>query len=327
MKLDRGIIMPTVNVQIVTYNSEKDIRNCLESVFLQTFPIQQVIVIDNQSHDQTLTIINSFANVKVVKNKWNNGFAGGHNQGITLSESDYILVLNPDVILQKDYVKNIIGEMEQNIKIGSATGKLYREMDKHVLDSTGLIIKKNRRAFDRGSGETDRGQYNLLQDIFGVSGAAAIYRREMIKDISIDGQFFDETFFAYKEDVDVSWRAQLLGWKSMFVPSAIAEHSRGWQEEKKRSDIPLFIRQSSYINRYFCFLKNDVVPYFILHFPIIILYEIPSFTYAALKERETLAAWRNFKLEYQAMKQKRTKIMRKRKSSNKQIYSYFKGIW
>lgn len=319
--------MPTVSAQIVTYNSEKDIIKCLESIFLQTYPIQQVIIIDNQSTDQTLNIVDSFDNIQVVKNKINNGFAGGHNQGIALSASDYIMVLNPDVTLQNDYVKNIINEMEQDENIGSATGKLYRDVDHCIIDSTGVIIKKNRRAFDRGSGEIDRGQFDQLQDLFGVSGAAAVYRREMIRDISVDGQFFDETFFAYKEDVDVSWRAQLLGWKSLFVPSAIAEHSRGWQEEKKRSDIPVFIRQKSYINRYFCMLKNDVISHFTLHFPIIFLYEVLSLTYAALKERETLSAWRGFKEEYQVMKQKRNCIMNKRRSSNKQIYSYFKGIW
>lgn len=319
--------MPTISVHIVTHNSEKDIKKCLESVLAQSIPIQQVLVIDNQSTDRTLKVVNFFEDVKVIKNNYNSGFAGGHNQGINISVSDYILVLNPDVVLQKDYVKNIIDEMDKNREIGSSTGKLYRNINHRILDSTGIIIKKNRRAFDRGSGETDRGQYDQLQEIFGVSGAAAVYRRKMIEDISISGQFFDETFFAYKEDVDVSWRAQLLGWKSLFVPDAIAKHSRGWQDEKKRSDVPLFIRQKSYINRYFCILKNDVVSLFVLHLPIIILYEILSFAYAVLKERELLSAWKGFKSEYLTMKQKRKCIMNKRKSTNKQIYSYFKGIW
>ena len=327
MNRRRGILMPTVSVQIVTYNSEKDIRNCLLSVFGQTFPIQHVIVIDNQSTDNTLNIVSSFAKVQIIKNNFNNGFARGHNQGIALSDTDYILVLNPDVILQKDYIKNIVNAMEQNKKVGLATGKLYRDIRHSIIDSTGIIIRKNRRAFDRGAKEVDQGQYDQSLDIFGVSGAAAIYRRKMIEDISIASQFFDETFFAYKEDVDVSWRAQLLGWKSLFVPNAIAEHSRGWQEEKKRSNIPLFIRKNSYINRYFCMLKNDVVSRFVLHFPIIMMYEILSFAYALLRERKVLTAWKYFKSEYHTMIQKRKFIMTKRRKSNKEVYSYFKGVW
>ena len=319
--------MPTVSVQIVTYNSEKDINRCLESVFAQSYPLQKVTVIDNQSKDQTVQIVDSFNNVHLVKNDYNNGFAGGHNQGIQNSMSDYVLVLNPDVCLHSDYVKNIIFLMEQKVEIGMATGKLYRDVKRKILDSTGIKIKKNRRAFDRGSGEVDGGQYDLLPAIFGASGAAAVYRREMIEDISIRGQFFDETFFAYKEDVDVSWRAQLLGWKSRFVSNAIAEHSRGWQEEKKRTDVPLFIRQKSYINRYYCLIKNDCLSRFILHFPIIITYEILSFAYASLKEREILRAWRSFKLEFKNMREKRRIIMKKRRSANKQIYSHFKGFW
>jgi GT2 family glycosyltransferase len=319
--------MPSVSVQIVTFNSEKDIKTCLEGVFSQSYPIQKVMIIDNQSVDQTLQVVEGFDNVQVIKNSFNNGFAGGHNQGIRESDEDFILVLNPDVQLHKDYIKNIVLEMEQNSHIGMATGKLYRDIHQHVLDSTGIIVKRNRRAFDRGAGETDAGQYNEVQEVFGVSGAAAVYRRKMVEDISIDGQFFDETFFAYKEDVDVSWRAQLLGWKSRFVPSAVAEHSRGWQEEKKRSDVPLFIRQKSYINRYFYILKNDDLSPFILNSPFILMYEILSFSYALLKERQVLTAWKSYRAEYKQMLEKRRFIIKKRKSTKEDIHAHFKGIW
>ena len=319
--------MPKVSVQIVTYNSGKDIKTCLDSVFSQSYPIQEVTIIDNQSSDKTLQIVEVFNNIKLIKNDYNNGFAGGHNQGIRISKSDYILVLNPDVRLSKDYMKNIISVMEYDTEIGMATGKLYRDIDMKILDSAGIIIKKNRRAFDRGSGEIDRGQYDYSKEIFGVSGAAAVYRREMIKDISYQGQFFDESFFAYKEDIDVSWRALLLGWKSQYIPDSIAEHGRGWQEEKKRSQVPLYIRQKSYINRYYCILKNDQLSYFALHLPFIIAYEIASFSYAFLRERKLLLVWKSFIREYKHMFEKRKMIQLNRKKTNKQIYSYFKGIW
>lgn len=320
-------MLPTISVQIVTFNSEEDIVACLNGVYRQTYPIQEVVIIDNHSQDQTLQIIRPIKDLHIIKNKVNNGFTGGHNQGIHYTTSDYVLVLNPDVRLHKDYIKNIVNYMENDSCIGLATGKLYRDIEKKILDSTGITIKKNRRAYDRGSGEIDVQQYDFSQDIFGVSGAAAIYRREMLEDVSIDNQFFDESFFAYKEDVDVSWRAQLLGWKSVFVPSAIAEHQRGWQDGKKRSDISLFIRRKSYINRYYYLLKNDHLVYFILHLPIILAYEISSFIYAIVKEPKLLGAWKSFKLEFKLLLKKRKVIMNKKKVPNKQIYSYFKGIW
>ncbi|WKA47184.1 glycosyltransferase family 2 protein [Geobacillus zalihae] len=319
--------MPTITVQIVTYNSEKYINDCLESVRAQSYPITNIIVIDNASDDSTVEIVEKHDDILLVKNQNNNGFAGGHNQALQLSSSDYVLVLNPDVCLHSNYIEEIIKVMEINPSIGMGTGKLYRDYKKRLLDSTGIIIKKNRRAFDRGTGQIDNGQFDKDVEIFGVSGAAALYRRQMIEDISINNQFFDESFFAYKEDVDVSWRARIFGWNSIFVPNAIAEHKRGWNEQKKRSDVPMKIRKHSYINRYYCILKNDHLLYILLHLPAILIYEFIILSYAVLKERELLKAWTLFKNEYSNMILKRKKIQRARRTSLKNIYKFFRGIW
>lgn len=319
--------MPSISVHIVTYDSEKEIETCLESIFNQSIIIDTVLVIDNNSKDTTLSLLSKYKDVKVIRNEVNNGFAGAHNQGINITETDYVLVLNPDVILDRNYIKNIIERLEADTNLGMATGKLYRDIDKKIIDSCGLAMKKNRRAVDRGSNLLDTGQYNQVENIFGVSGAAAVYRRKMILDISFNNEFFDASFFAYKEDIDVSWRAQILGWKGIYVPDALAQHGRGWKEDKKRTDIPLKIRQNSYINRYFYIMKNDNLLYFILHFPFIIIYEILSFTYAIFREKEVLKSWDLFRKQYSKMRVKRAEITKRQKASNKEIYSWFKGIW
>ena len=318
---------PTVTVQIVTYNSESDIEACLYAVMKQTYPIHEIIVIDNNSQDETVSKVRAFSNVQLVLNQQNTGFAPAHNQAMQMTDTDYVLVLNPDVQLHDTYIGEIIGALESDSCIGMATGKLYRDIDKKLLDSTGIQMKKNRRAIDRGANEIDVGQYDSLIYIFGVSGAAAIYKRAMIQNISYGNQFFDESFFAYKEDVDVSWRSQLLGWKAVFVPHALASHGRGWKEEKKRSEIPVYIRQKSYINRYFYIFKNDTVSNHIIHLPYILFFEIASFIYTLLKERELLIAWKFFKQNFVKMKLKREFIQQKQKVSNKFIRSFFKGIW
>lgn len=318
---------PTVSVQIVTFNSEDDIENCLKAVKNQSYPIHRLIVIDNNSNDETLLKVQKFKDIEIIKNINNVGFAEGHNQGITMTNTDYVLVLNPDVQLHNNYIEYIIEALKNNPIAGMATGKLYRDIENRVLDSTGIQMKKNRRANDRGTGEIDRGQYDRKNLIFGVSGAAAIYKREMINSISLNQEFFDKTFFAYKEDVDVSWRAQILGWNSLFVHQAIAMHVRGWNEKKKRSEVPLYIRQKSYINRYFYMVKNDQLSYYILHLPFILFFEMASFFYTLLKERELLSSWKFYKQQWKSLKEKRTFIMSNKKSSNKQIYSFFKGIW
>lgn len=320
--------MPTVSVNIVTYNSEEEISSCIAAVKKQTFPIKEIIILDNASLDNTVKKVEESLHVTLQINKENNGFAGGHNQLMDVSSSDYVLVLNPDVILHKDYVSEIVKEMELREDVGMATGKLFRDFDNSILDSTGLLMKKNRRAFDRGSGEKDYGQYDEENFVFGVSGAAAVYKRQMIDEININGQFFDEAFFAYKEDVDVSWRAQLFGWKAIFVPSAVAIHERGWKEDKKREDIPLRIRKHSYINRYYCMLKNDQFTFLLKHFLFIVFYETLSLAYATLKEPKVLLSWKEFYVQLKYMRHARKNIMSRVKKENLQsVYSYFRGIW
>ncbi|WP_107839169.1 glycosyltransferase family 2 protein [Metasolibacillus meyeri] len=319
--------MTSIAVQIVTYNSADDIGTCLDSVFAQTYPIQQVIVIDNNSKDSIEEIITLYPHIHFVKNSVNNGFVGGHNQALDFSNSEYVLVLNPDVILEPTYIERIMEYIVLKDYIGAATGKLYRDVQSRIIDSTGINIKKNRRAVDRGSGEVDKGQYDKDINVFGVSGAAAIYKRAMMESISDKGQFFDESFFAYKEDVDVSWRARLAGWEICFVPEAIAQHERGWKGNQSRKNISLKTRKHSYINRHFYILKNDKIVYFLLHLPIICLYELACLIYIGLKEPKLISAYQLLFKEYKSLKRKRRWIQMNSKVPSKQIYEYFKGIW
>ena len=319
--------MASIAVQIVTYNSADYITDCLDSVILQSYLVEKIIVIDNNSNDCIKDIVSRYSNVYFVQNSINSGFVGGHNQGLNYAETDYVLVLNPDVILDKYYIEHIIKFMQLNEKVGAATGKLYRDLDSHIIDSTGINIKKSRRAVDRGSGEVDQGQYDGMINVFGVSGAAAVYKREMVEMISREGQFFDESFFAYKEDVDVSWRARLAGWEICFVPQAIAKHERGWKDNQSRKDISLQTRKHSYINRHFYVIKNDNFFYFLLHFPFILLYEASCLVYILLKERKLFNAYKLLFKEYKSLKNEKAFIQSYRKAPSKKIYQYFKGIW
>jgi len=319
--------LASIAVQIVTYNSADYIADCLNSVILQSYPVEKIIVIDNDSNDCIKDVVSHYSNVYFVQNSINSGFVGGHNQGLNYAETDYVLVLNPDVILDKYYIEHIIKFMQLNEKVGAATGKLYRDLDSYIIDSTGINIKKSRRAVDRGSGEVDQGQYDDMINVFGVSGAAAVYKREMIDMISEDGRFFDESFFAYKEDVDVSWRARLAGWEICFVPKAIAQHERGWKDNKSRKDISLKTRKHSYINRHFYIIKNDNIFYFLLHFPFIFIYEASCLVYILLKERKLFYAYKLLFIEYKSLKNKKMFIQSYRKAPSKKIYQYFKGIW
>ncbi|WP_333492551.1 glycosyltransferase family 2 protein [Paenibacillus timonensis] len=308
---------PTVTIQIVTYNSADDIEECLNAVRQQSYPTEEIIVIDNASTDGTADRVRAFIeqnkanNVRFVRNPSNIGFAPAHNQGIRLTQSDYVLVLNPDVQLGTEYVERLVEVMEQRPEVGSATGLLILKSSPDIVDSTGLSMNGIWRAVDRGAGES-AGQWSESGEVFGVSGAAAMYRRAMIDEISIAGEFFDEDFFAYKEDVDVAWRANLLGWKAYYCAEAVATHERGWKKGSRHSQ-PLFIRQYSYINRYKMIYKNLSGYRWIQSLPKLLAYELASNGYMLLREPKVLGAWKGFIHKLPELREKRQGIKKRLK--------------
>ncbi|MDR9857982.1 glycosyltransferase family 2 protein [Paenibacillus sp. VCA1] len=303
-----------VSVHIVTFNSEEDIQECLNAVIAQTYPVQQIVVVDNHSSDRTLEKVFSMGEdlqdkLLVIPNEENTGFAPGHNQAIAATNSEYVLVLNPDVTLDPRYIEILVAYLEANPEVGSATGKLLLKSNPEVVDSTGLVMNKACRAFDRGAGEP-ASLWSESGLVFGVSGAAAFYSRKMIEDISIDGEFFDNDFFAYKEDVDVAWRAHILGWQSYYHAEAIGYHARGWKKGGRHRQ-PLFIRRASYINRYKMLYKNGDWRRWFLSLFHMIPYEVASNAYFILREPKVLGAWKSFGKEFKRLKSKRKAILAK----------------
>ena len=306
---------PTVSVCIVTFNSAGDIGECLDAVRRQSHPVTSIVVVDNASTDGTRDVLRRCGDgIRLILNERNNGFAGGQNQAIAASApTDYVLVLNPDVVLDPDYIAEIVAVMERDPRIGSAAGKLVRADRPDIMDSAGLVLRPDRNAADLGAGDP-ASEWTSPCEVFGVSGAAAMYRRAMIEDVADGGQFFDEDFFAYKEDVDVAWRARHLGWTAAYVPSARAVHRRGWKPGGRRS-VPLFARRHSYQNRFFVLIKNEPAgPHLFLLLPRLLLVEAAKLGYILLFEPGLLACWpRIFKL-LPAMLGKRRRLFRRAES-------------
>ncbi|RCX19002.1 GT2 family glycosyltransferase [Fontibacillus phaseoli] len=308
------MMQPTVTVQIVTYNSAGDIEQCLDAVLRQSYPADNIVVVDNASSDDTTERVRSFsgkypASITLVENQRNIGFAPAHNQAIRLTSSDYVLVLNPDVTLEADHIDLLVKIMELRPEIGSTTGRLVLQGNPEIIDSTGLVMNRIWRAFDRGAGEPAT-QWMNSSEVFGVSGAAAMYSRKMIEEISIQGEFFDEDFFAYKEDVDVAWRAGLLGWKAYYCAEAVGLHKRGWKKGSRGSQ-PLFIRRHSFINRYKMIYKNLSGKRWLRHLPQLFAYEIAVHGYILLREPKVLAAWIDFWRELPRLRAKRGEVREK----------------
>jgi GT2 family glycosyltransferase len=251
-----------VSVTLVTYNSGRFIKRCLESVLAQKYPDKEIIIIDNSSTDGTADILEQFEDrCQIVYNSENLGFAAAQNQAIALASGDWVLTLNPDVLLLPDFIQGLVDAGQLDPKIGTVCGKLltmtaaFDIPAKPVVDSTGIYFNPMLRHLDRGSQEVDNGHYLQYEYVFGATAAAALYRRKMIDDISIDGEFFDSDFFVYREDADVAWRAQLMGWRCLYAPYARGYHVRSVLPGKRRA-LPPEINMHSVKNRFLLRIKN-----------------------------------------------------------------------
>ena len=286
--------LPLVSVGIVTWNSSIHLPNCLDALASQS-PIDfELIVVDNASNDNSLDVIMKyFPQAITIRNAENTGFCHAHNQAIRASRGRFYLPLNPDIEMEKNYISVLVADLETRPTYGSAAGKLLlkpRETSPHKLDSTGLFIDKRRRQFLRGHAEIDLGQYDQPGEVFGVDGAAPLYRREMLEDIKVDGQYFDEIFFAHKEDVDLAWRARLLGWSCWYDPKAVAYHERNFKPGQ-REVISSVIKVHAIKNRYLLLMKNELPSGWFRDGLSILWYDLQIFVYMCLFERSSLKAF------------------------------------
>src|ERR1039458_2356596 len=256
------VIKDFVSVTIVTFNSGRFIKRCLESVLGQKGPDIEVIAVDNNSTDGTRDILEQYEERCIlVHNQRNMGFSAAQNQAILLARGNWILTLNPDVLLMPSFIQALIDAGKNDPGVGSVCGKLLAmSPDFHIdarprVDSTGIYFTPNLRHLDRGSREIDNGHYLKREYVFGATAAAALYRRDMIDDLSINGEFFDPDFFVYREDADVAWRAQLLGWRCLYTPYARGYHVRAVLPGNRRA-LPRVINMHSVKNRFLMRIKN-----------------------------------------------------------------------
>jgi GT2 family glycosyltransferase len=284
--IGRGIhIKGLVSIIIPCWNARNYIEKCFNSVKAQSYANIEVIVVDNGSTDDSKELIRRFTNglkISIIENPANYGFAKAMNQGIAASKGEFVFTLNLDVELEPDYVGKLVKAF-QDPEIGSATGKLYRPPEyfngKKIIDTTGHILLANRGINSRGELEEDHGQYDDKKDIFGVCAAAGMYRREMLEDVKVAGEYFDEDYFASFEDTDLDWRAVLRGWKSVYVPSAVGYHKRKAFDWNYTDEMIA----NSKRNKFLTAVKNDSLINYIIDLPVILSYEIENILYKHFK--------------------------------------------
>ncbi len=285
-----------VSVIIVTFGVKDYLSACLGSLFIQSYPASEIIVIDN-SPAPGLNFRAGYSGfpVKLLRSPENLFYAGGMNKGIILSKGELILCLNDDIVLDKNFIREAVRGFGIGQNIGMVSGKILRE-NKKTLDSTGLFLSPWWTAKERGYGRQDCGQFKKAGFIFGASGAAAFYRRKMLDDLSSRGDYFDSSFKMFYEDLDLAWRANNRGWQGYYLPQAVAYHVRGGSFRPDSGIGRPFARR--YLsdgllcrlikNRYRAIAKNQKLPGLILHLIPILFYEAASWAYVLLRRPRML---------------------------------------
>ena len=318
-----------VSVLIVTWNSARYIEKCFASIDRQQYRDLEVVVVDNASTDATADLLRSReAKWHVIYNPQNVGFAAGQNQAIRTAHGDWLLCLNPDVLLAEDFIVRLFEALSRHAEAGAICGKLLRwdrsaEVERtQIIDSTGIYFTRNMRHLDRGAEETDNGQYDRLEWVFGATGAAAMFRRPFVEAVSVDGEFFDEDFFAFREDADLAWRAQLMGWKCLYVPSAVAWHVRRVTPER-RQQLAHEINWHSVKNRFLMRGKNASGWLCWRLFWPVVWRDAMIFGYAVVRDRRLLSALIYPLRNFRRVQHKRRIIQLRRRVTDRRLLWWF----
>lgn len=242
-----------VAIVVLNWNGIQDTLVCLDSLLEQTYQDFSIVVVDNGSVDDSVERLKKYQlahgdKVDVIYNPHNFGFDGGVNTGIEWAlnaDYAYIALFNNDAVADKDWLKHLVAAAEPK-EIGISTGLLLRA-NGETIDTTGEYYSSWGLAYPRGRGHlASTAPKGGL--VFGATGGATLYKTEMLRDIGM----FDEDFFAYFEDVDISFRAQLAGWKVIYTPEAVAYHKQGATSSK----LPGFAVMQSFKNLPLVYIKN-----------------------------------------------------------------------
>ncbi|MDP3948293.1 MAG: glycosyltransferase family 2 protein [bacterium] len=234
MKMSTSVIIPN-------WNGSELLKDCLNSLAEQTFKNFEIILVDNGSTDNSLEYVkNHFPQVRVISLEKNFGFAKAINEGVKASNTEYVVFLNNDTSVDKDWLKSLILCADSHPEVISVNSKLLNFYDKKIIDGVGILINEVGQARSIGWQEKDKNQYNSEQYIFGATGGASLFRRDDLIKVGL----FDERYFMYSEEVDFSFRAQFLGYKSIFCPEAVVYHKHKATSKK----LPAYIEYWQFRN-------------------------------------------------------------------------------
>lgn len=215
---------PLVTAIVVNWNGGARLEDALASLFAQSWPRLQVVLVDNGSRDGSADAAAARYGdrLQLIRNRRNEGFAKGNNQGFAVAAGEWVFLLNNDAVADPDAVQRLMEFARDRPEVGMLACRVHRHSEEHVIDSTGLLFYPDGTCRPRGWQEKDLGQYDQPDEVLAPHGCAGAYRVAMLAETGP----FDAEYFAYLEDLDLGMRGQLLGWKCWYVPSARVRHHK-----------------------------------------------------------------------------------------------------
>lgn len=212
---------PLLSIVIPNWNGARFLPTCLDSLNRQTYEAVQVIVVDNASTDESCELIKlHYPDVLLLELPENRGFTGACNTGMAAASGEYIALLNNDTEVDPGWAAAIVDGFARHVEAGTIASKMLLFDRRDHFHTAGDYFTLDGRAGNRGVWQQDVGQYDTEEFVFSACGGAAAYRRTMLDQIGM----LDDDFFFSGEDVDLGWRAQLTGWRCLYVPTAVVYH-------------------------------------------------------------------------------------------------------
>ena len=306
-----------VSIVIVSHDDAEDLPLSIASALAQRGVAVETVVVDTASADGSREVARKFApQANLIALPENVGFAAAMNAGIDATSGRYVLALNPDCRLEPDFAAVLAARLDERPDVAAASGRIYRAEGKDLsptdrLDSAGIRFTPTGRHFDRGSEELAAGRFEKEEEVAGPSGAAGFYRREALASARISTGYFDSDFFLYREDADLAWRLSKLGWKSLYLPQAVAYHRRRNLPQRRR-EMSAAANFHSVKNRFVLRINNQSVGHFAATFLPTLARDLVVLGACLTVERSSLPAfswlWRNRKRLWAKRREIRQKV-------------------
>lgn len=310
-------------VIVPTWNGAHLLGECLASLERQSVR-PHVIVVDNGSTDRSVELVTSrYPGAQLVRLPANRGFAGGVNAGIAAARAGgarWIGLLNNDAVAEEHWLERLLDVLRAHPQVGIATARIVDAAGR-LLDSTGDFYTVWGIPYPRGRGQPDDGRLRTPGPVFAASGGASLYRVTVFEEVGV----FDESFFAYYEDVDLSFRARLAGWDIHYVPDALVQHVMG----ATSSTLGDFTRYHVVKNHVYLYAKNLPAPLLVRHLPTALagLGWLLAADLRAGRLRSSLGALREAADHAGELRERRREVQRARVLTSAQVDAWIERGW